>query len=560
MSRLGEILMKKGVINSDNLERALRESKKTGEPLGETLIRLGIITEEHLLQALGEQMNIPFVRTLKNIAVPPEVIKAVPVKFVWHYKIMPLKLKDKTLTIAVSDPLKMWSSEDLKLHLGFDTELVLTPYKEIIEAIRQYYGVGADTIQKILKTQETKTAPRVTADAPKVDEIEKTAEDASVINLVNQIMAEAINNRATDIHIEPSRDKVRVRYRIDGVLYDMNIPEEIKFLHQAIVSRIKIMSHLDVVERRLPQDGRALVKVQDKDIDLRISIIPAIFGENVVIRILPTQMLFDLKELGYLSEDLQAIEKVIRKPHGILFLTGPTGSGKTTTLYACLKKINSTENKIITIEDPVEYEMENITQIQVNPKIGFTFASALRSILRHDPDVLMVGEVRDFETAELAIRTSLTGHFVFSTLHTNDACSGVTRLLDMGVESYLVASSVNAFLSQRLVRLICPHCKEAFNEPKIQGLPVPKGFTIDKFFYGKGCKKCNNIGYMGRTAIYEILPIEDKIRALILNKASSAQIQEEAVKLGMKTLLMAGWEKIKLGLTTPEELMRVVEL
>jgi type II secretory ATPase GspE/PulE/Tfp pilus assembly ATPase PilB-like protein len=552
--------MKKGVINSDNLERALRESKKTGEPLGETLIRLGIITEEHLLQALGEQMNIPFVRTLKNIAVPPEVIKAVPVKFVWHYKIMPLKLKDKTLTIAVSDPLKMWSSEDLKLHLGFDTELVLTPYKEIIEAIRQYYGVGADTIQKILKTQETKTAPRVTADAPKVDEIEKTAEDASVINLVNQIMAEAINNRATDIHIEPSRDKVRVRYRIDGVLYDMNIPEEIKFLHQAIVSRIKIMSHLDVVERRLPQDGRALVKVQDKDIDLRISIIPAIFGENVVIRILPTQMLFDLKELGYLSEDLQAIEKVIRKPHGILFLTGPTGSGKTTTLYACLKKINSTENKIITIEDPVEYEMENITQIQVNPKIGFTFASALRSILRHDPDVLMVGEVRDFETAELAIRTSLTGHFVFSTLHTNDACSGVTRLLDMCVESYLVASSVNAFLSQRLVRLICPHCKEAFNEPKIQGLPVPKGFTIDKFFYGKGCKKCNNIGYMGRTAIYEILPIEDKIRALILNKASSAQIQEEAVKLGMKTLLMAGWEKIKLGLTTPEELMRVVEL
>ncbi|MDD5431534.1 MAG: GspE/PulE family protein [Candidatus Omnitrophica bacterium] len=555
--KIGEILVQKGLITKEQLDSALKESKRSGEIIGKTLIRLSYISQSQLLEALAEQLGLIFYPTLKDTKVPPEVIKAVPVKFVWHYKFMPLKLKNNLLTIAISDPLAVWPMEDLKLHLGFDIERVLVSEKEILDSIRRYYGLGAETIEEILTQDKSAMQEQKTAQAKEeaVEELEKTAQDASVIKLVNQILSESISARASDIHIEPFRDKVRVRYRIDGVLYDMRIPEQLKYLQTAVVSRIKILSNLNVVEKRLPQDGRAIVKVQDKQVDLRISIIPSLYGENVVIRILPVHLLFNMDDLGLEPEDQNKFDILMKKPHGIIFLTGPTGSGKTTTLYTCLSKLNKDAVKIITIEDPIEYELPGVMQIQVRPEIGLTFATALRSILRHDPDIMMVGEVRDLETAELSIRTSLTGHLIFSTLHTNDSASGATRLLDIGIEPYLVASSVNAFISQRLVRIICPSCKEEFKDPG----PLPDFLKGIKIFHGKGCENCNFIGFKGRTAIYEIFMMTNEIQELIINKASAAQIKKKAKELGFRTLLDAGIEKIKQGVTTPEEVLRIVE-
>ncbi len=548
---LGEILIERKIITSDQLNKSLKEQERTGEYLGAILIHLGFVSEKQLLTVLSEQFNIPF-QTLKNISIDEKVISAVPPKYTWHYKFMPLKLKGNLLTIAISNPLYIWLLEDIKLHLGYDVEVVLSSEQEIRDALRKYYGVGAETIEKILERETIKPGKIAAKDISAVEDIERSAEDASVIKLVNQILTEAISTRATDIHIEPYRDSVKLRYRIDGILYDTPIHADMKYLFPAMVSRIKIISDLDVIERRIPQDGRAKVKVGEQETDLRISILPSLYGENVVIRILPTQLLLSLQDLGLDAQDLEKLEMLIKKPHGIIFLTGPTGSGKTTTLYACLSRINSPEVKIITIEDPVEYELMGVTQIQANPKVGLTFANALRSILRHDPDVMMVGEVRDFETAELAIRTSLTGHLVFSTLHTNDACSGVTRLLDMGIEPFLVASSVEVFIAQRLVRIICSECKAELKDEKIK----IKG----PLYYGKGCEACKFTGYRGRTAIYEILFINDAIRELILAKASAPDIKKRALSLGMRPLKDRGLEEIAKGRTTLEEVLRVTEL
>jgi len=558
MLRIGEILIKKGVLTPQQLELALKEHDRTGEFVGKILLKMKLINEEQFLEAAAEQLDLPFVPSLKKIEISQAAIKAIPAKLIWHYKFMPLKLEGKALTIAISDPLAVWAIEDLKLQLGFDVERVVTPTKEIEDTIRKYYGLGAATVEEILKEKEA--VPKVGGASPvqitDVEDLEKTAEDASVIRLVNQVLSEAIASRTTDIHIEPYRASVRIRYRIDGILYDISVPDEIKYLQQAIVSRIKIISNLDVVEKRLPQDGRAIVKVKNEQIDLRISVIPSLYGENVVIRILPVHLVFKLESLGFRPDDFKAIEELISKPHGIIFLTGPTGSGKTTTLYACLTQLNKESVKIITIEDPIEYELEGVTQIQVKPEIGLDFASVLRSVLRHDPDVMMVGEVRDLETAELAIRTSLTGHLIFSTLHTNDSTSGVTRLVDIGIEPYLVASSVNAFISQRLIRVICPNCKE---EKKDKGL-VPEFLKESKIFFGKGCKECGFVGYKGREAIYEVLIIGDELRELIVNKVSAAEIRKKAKELGLHTLFDAGMQKVKEGVTTPEEVMRVVEI
>lgn len=560
MAKIGEILIQKGLITSQQLEIAMAQAREKGEVIGKTLIRLNFCTEKQLLEVLGEQLVLPFYPTLKNIDIPQEVIDLVPVKYVWHYKFMPLEITGKILTIAISDPLAIWSMEDLKLHLGYDIDRVLAVEEEILSAIRRYYGFGADTVDRILE-KDTAAAKKEKKEetAKPIEEIEgagKDAQEASVINLVNQILLEAISGRATDIHIEPYRDKVRVRYRIDGIMYDINISEQVKLLHQAMVSRIKILSNLNVVEKRLPQDGRAIIKLHDKQIDLRISIIPSIYGESVVIRILPTHLLFNLEELGFYPNDFKQIEELMQKPHGIIFLTGPTGSGKTTTLYACLSRLNKDTVKIITIEDPVEYDLSGIMQIQIKPEIGFSFANALRSILRHDPDIMMIGEVRDLETAELSIRTALTGHLIFSTLHTNDAASGATRLIDIGIEPYLVASSVNAFISQRLVRMICPKCKtERKHKDKL-----PEVFNDIRGYYGKGCDACKSIGYRGRTTIYEIFPITNEVQDLILNKASSVQIQQKAKDLGFKSLWDVGLTKIKDGITTAEEVLRVTKL
>jgi type II secretory ATPase GspE/PulE/Tfp pilus assembly ATPase PilB-like protein len=469
---------------------------------------------------------------------------------------MPLAIADNTLKIAVSDPMAVWQVENLKLYLGYDIERVMAGEEEIVEAIRRYYGVGAETIEDIIQKDSSvvsKAAEKVTTE--EIEVIEKSVQDASVIKLVNQILTEAIVSRATDIHIEVFRDRVEVRYRIDGILYKMRFPEEIKYLHQAIIARIKIMSSLNIVERRLPQDGRAIVKLNDRQVDLRISIIPVAYGENVVIRILPVQLLFNLDDLGFLPQDLAALQKLISQPHGIIFLTGPTGSGKTTTLYACLSRLNRESRKIITIEDPVEYELNGVMQIQVKPEIGLTFANALRSILRHDPDIMMVGEVRDLETAELAIRTALTGHLVFSTLHTNDSCSGATRLIDIGIEPYLVASSVNAFISQRLVRMICPDCKEKRRDQS----ELPEAFRGMTVYQGRGCDMCKKIGYRGMTAIYEILPVGDELKEMIVAKAPLTEMRKKAAAHGFRPMLQAGIEKVRLGMTTPEEVIRVTE-
>jgi len=555
MARIGELLVAKGLITAEQLESALKESKEKCEVIGRTLVRMNFITQSQLLEALAELVGLPFYPSLKDTDISEEAIKAIPVKFVLHYKFMPIDLKGNILTIAVSNPWAVWPVEDLKLHFGYDVERVLASDKEITEAITHYYGVGAETVEEIM-LQDTTVKERTKEEIVDIEDLEKSAQDASVIKLVNQILSEAVSARSTDIHIEAYRDNVRVRYRIDGILYEMSLPEQIKYLYQAIVSRIKILSNMDVVERRLPQDGRAIIKVQNTQLDLRISVIPCLYGENVVIRILPVHLLFNLGDLGFDPADLKKIEALMQKPHGIVFLTGPTGSGKTTTLYACLSRLNAEGVKIITIEDPIEYELKGVMQIQVKPEIGLTFANSLRSILRHDPDIMMVGEVRDLETAELAIRTALTGHLIFSTLHTNDACSGATRLLDIGIEPYLVASSVNAFISQRLIRVICPDCKVERRDKEL----LPSAFKKIKLYKGKGCESCKFIGYKGRTAIYELLIVDDLIQELIIGKAPASQIEKKAKTLGFKTLMESGIEKVRKGITTPEEVLRVTEV
>jgi type II secretory ATPase GspE/PulE/Tfp pilus assembly ATPase PilB-like protein len=566
MLKLGELLIKRGVLTQGQLDLALREHNRSGELLGKALIRLGYISEEQLLITLAEQLSIPFLARLKDKSVSEDVIKAVPARFVWHYKFMPLVLKGNTLTIAVSNPLDVWPTEDIKFHLGFEVEVVLAIEVEIMASIKKYYGLGAAIVEGILDKKD-EPAPRKDEGITVLDATpEKMAQDASVVKLVNQLLAEAIQSRATDIHIEPYRDRVKVRYRIDGILYDVPVPETIKQLHLAITSRIKIIANMDIVERRLPQDGRAKVKLGEMDVDLRISIIPTLYGENLVIRILPTEMLFNMKDLGFSSKDVAMVEELLEKPHGIIFLTGPTGSGKTTTLYSFLSKLNKSDVKIITVEDPIEYELIGVTQLQVNIKIGLTFAGALRNLLRHDPDVMMIGEVRDLETAELAIRTALTGHLVFSTLHTNDASSGVTRLIDMGLEPYLVASSVQAFIAQRLVRTVCSDCKvkvalkDVLKNKEISRAAFETVERPEFIYKGKGCEACKFTGYKGRMAIYEILLINETIRQMIIDKASASQIKKKALEQGLRTLMQEGWQKIREGLTTPEEVMRVTEL
>jgi len=562
--RLGDILIEKKIITPEELKKAINEQQRTGEILGKVLVKLGLITERKLLEVLAVQQGIPFV-DLQEAKISEKVIKDVPAKFARHYKIMPISMEGSVLTIAISDPFDMWPIDDLEMHLECRVEKVLSTSSDIQETIKRYYGVGAETIERILSEEPRETAKKV-AITEKVEDLEKMAGDASVIKLVNQILRQAINDRATDVHIEHYRGEMGLRYRVDGILYDTQVSGNIKYLYPAIISRIKIMSGLDIVERRLPQDGRAKVKIDKSEYELRVSVLPTLYGENIAIRILPTTMLFNIADLGMSKTDMKTIENLISRPHGIIFLTGPTGSGKTTTLYACLSKLNTPERKIVTIEDPIEYELKGISQIQVNPKIELTFARVLRSVLRHDPDVIMVGEVRDFETAEITIQTALTGHLVFSTLHTNDAASAATRLLNIGLEPYLTASSVEAFMAQRLVRVICPKCKEKITVTEATRSML-KGFATEakikeaKHIYrGKGCRSCNNTGYMGRTGIHEIMLMNEAIKKLIMEKASSDVIKNKAVKMGMKTLRQDGWEKMMAGITTPEEVMRVTQL
>jgi len=555
---LGDILIQKNLITKEQLEIGLNEHEKTGSFLGTALIKLGFIKEEELYPVISKQIGIPYCK-LKNFNIGADIFEKIPAKFACHYKIMPVKFENNTLTIAMEDPLDVRTLDDINLFLGFKVEPVLAGFSDISEAIKKYYGLGAETIEEIMGSSGLDKDLLV--QKSKTENIDEMAQDASIVKFVNQMLAQAVKENATDIHIEPYEDEIKVRYRVDGILYDVSIPQDITYFKLAIVSRIKIMSNLDIAEHRLPQDGRIKIKVAAQEIDLRVSILPTQFGESVDIRILSGAMLYNLKNLGLLPSDLVILEKLIKKPHGIIFVTGPTGSGKTTTLYACLSKINNKDSKIITIEDPIEYQIKGVTQIQVHPKIGLSFAAGLRSTLRHDPDIMMVGEVRDFETAEITIRVALTGHLVFSTLHTNDAAGGLTRLLDMGIEPYLVASSVECFIAQRLVRIICSHCKIKIAPGKkvLQEFGVENNTGNLDIYEGKGCESCKHTGYKGRTAIYEFLVMNEDIRDMVFKRASSDQIKKKALQLGMHTLRMDGWEKIKAGITTLNEVIRVTQ-
>lgn len=557
---IGQLLVDEGVISAEQLETGLREQKKTGELICTTLVKLGYAPEFKIFDVLSRQLNISYVK-LKDVDIDPLVIQKVPAKFASHYRIIPLDFKNNILTIAMADPLDIRTVDDIKLLLGLEVKAVLASEPEIQASIRKYYGLGAETLEDIVAQKSTVGDLQVSRQ--KVEDLEVLAEDASIIKFVNQILSEGIKDRATDIHLEPFANELRTRYRIDGVLYDINIPDTIKYFQAAIVSRIKIMASLDIAEHRLPQDGRIKIKVQDQELDLRVSILPTAFGEAVHIRILSSRFFLELEKLGLLPEDLKILEGVIKRPHGIVFVTGPTGSGKSTTLYACLAKINSSGIKIITIEDPIEYQLRGVNQVQVVPQIGFNFANALRHMLRHDPDVMMVGEVRDYETAEIAIRAALTGHLVLSTLHTNDAAGAVTRLLDMEIEPFLVSSSLECLIAQRLVRVICPKCKVPVKSPEEIISRIKGDIKIDpvkiEIFEGKGCEECRFTGYRGRTGIYEVMPVSEPIREMIVARASSQQIKQKAIAEGMRTLRQDGLQKVIQGVTTYTEVVRVTQ-
>ncbi len=541
MATLSQTLIEEGLISAVRMEEAERLAASNYSPLVSVLVQQGFVDEAEFLKVYGRLHGMAFV-SLRDETVDPAATRCVSAKLAAHYHIVPIKLSAGRISIAVSNPLDLRAAEDIETNLGLRVERVLAAREDIDVALQRYYGVGADTVERILAQAPERES--VTPLEESLD-IEQQAADASVVQLVNQILKDAIKDRATDIHFEVHRDGVVVRRRIDGVLYDTNVSGRMRSLYPSIVSRIKLMAALNIVERRMPQDGRARVTIENKNYDLRISIVPAMHGEDIVIRILPSTMLFDLGELGFNDEHLSMLNKLIESPHGILFVTGPTGSGKSTTLYACMSRLNTRERKIITIEDPVEYELRGITQTQVNSKIGLTFSHSLRSMLRHDPDVMMVGEVRDRETAEIAVQTAMTGHLVLSTLHTNDAAGGAARLIDMGIDPYLITSTVQAFMAQRLVRTICSECRESYEAD---------GRTL---YRGKGCNRCNKCGFWGRVAICEFLPLVDEISSMILARSSAHQIREKADAIGMSTLIDDGWSKIEQGITTVEEVMRV---
>jgi type II secretory ATPase GspE/PulE/Tfp pilus assembly ATPase PilB-like protein len=556
---LGRILVARNDLDPDDLERALREHYQTGERIGQILIKMGLATEETILRALAQQLSIPYMR-LGDVEIPREIIQRVPAKIVTHYHLIPISHNDGVFRVAVSDPLDMHTLDDLRMVLGTDIEPVISTREEIEKTIKRYYGIGADTVEGMINGGKTE-AVEVELGSEVTDLEEKGDEDASIVRFVNQIITEALASRATDIHVEPMEHDLRIRYRIDGLLYEAAVPPNLKRFQSAIISRVKIMADMNIAERRLPQDGKIKLKMGEHDYDLRVSSMPTPYGESVGIRILYREAeLINLERLGLDGFHLEILRRMISRPYGIILNTGPTGSGKSTTLYAALSEINKVDLKIISIEDPIEYRIAGVTQVQVNPVIDLTFARILRTVLRHDPDVIMVGEIRDTETAEITIRTALTGHLVFSTLHTNDACGAVTRLLDMGVEPFLVASSCIGFIAQRLVRLLCTHCNTAATIPQeiLSHLHIqPSEMEGANIMREVGCERCRYTGFYGRTAIYEIVTVNESLKRLIVDRASANILRQDAIRHGMRPIREDGWLKIKRGITTLNEVLRV---
>lgn len=589
--KLGKLIIKAQLITEEQLQKALLTQKKEGGRLGSVLVRLGFIDEEKLLKFLSQQYGVPSI-DLSKVEADATVIKLIPVETVKKYMVVPVKRLGATLTLAMVDPTDVFAIDDIKFMTGYNVEPIIAAESTVIEKINQYYGKGnAAVVEKpmVLEAKDytlqedeledtgafqnpeesmvsVEDFDTVVGDAlENIDVVEEQEDEAGVkdveapiVKLVNGVLVNAIKVGASDIHVEPFETVFRVRFRVDGVMKTiMNLPTKIK---NAVVSRLKIMSKLDIAERRLPQDGRIKLKLgKKKEVDFRVSTLPCLFGEKVVMRILDKgNLALDLTKLGFEANALKDFTESINAPYGMVLVTGPTGSGKTTTLYSALSTINSQEINIMTAEDPVEYNLMGINQVQMKDEIGLNFAAALRSFLRQDPDVVMVGEIRDFETAEIGVKAALTGHLVLSTLHTNDAPSTINRLLNMGIEPFLVASSVILILAQRLARRICSKCKEidnlspeallkaGFKESDLNGLVVHKG---------KGCETCNKSGYKGRVALYEVMPVKEELRELILQGASADEIKKKAISLGMKTLRMSGLEKIKEGMTTIEEVL-----
>ena len=553
------ILLRHKKISEKVLQEVKTNNLHSHNFLGKTLADHGYIHTQTLMETLSTELRLPYVKKSQfpKSGLPVEGL-SISDTFLREKVILPLQLKDDTLVVAVFDPFDQYTIEDLKVSLGKNIRVVLSSEQDILESIEALYGEGGSSaMDRMVGDINDEDLHGLDSMEESTEHIRDMASEAPVIKLVNHIISEAIESRASDIHLEPFDDDLFLRYRIDGILHEFDSPP--KRLSAAITTRIKIMAKMDISERRLPQDGRIKLKILGKDIDMRVSTLPTLYGESVVMRILDRGSLeLDLSQMGFPEKSLEQLEELIRKPYGKMLVTGPTGSGKTTTLYAALSQINTPDKKIITIEDPVEYQMRGINQIHVKSQIGLDFAGGLRSIVRQDPDVIMVGEIRDPETADISIQAALTGHLVFSTVHTNDAAGAITRLLDMGIENFLISSALLGVLAQRLVRVICPDCKEETSLTPIlrkeMGQLEQEGFKV---YRGKGCKACSNTGFRGRCGIYELLVIDDNIRELVLKKSTAQIICDQARKTGMRTLREDGWDKVIKGITTVEEILRV---
>jgi general secretion pathway protein E/type IV pilus assembly protein PilB len=554
-------LQSKGQLNEADYRRAVEaQAAEPNRHLHEILLEKGIGNELHVLSALAEEFGLEFV-DLSHARIEPETLAVMPTKLVHRKGLLPVSRNNGTLVVATSNPYDVYALDELQTLTGLEIQPVLGSPREIARLIKHHFGVGGETVQALVDDRDDiELLEGIEADD---SELAKQAQEASVVKLVNEILIEAANERASDIHVEHEEKAIRIRYRIDGLLQSQVLPPEINRFAPAIVSRIKIMARLNIAEKRLPQDGRIKMRVQGREVDVRVSIIPMVHGEGIVMRLLDKgRMVFNLANTGMLPDTYKTFKQLIELPHGILLVTGPTGSGKSTTLYSALNEIKDEATKIITVEDPVEYMQAGISQIQTQAKIGLTFAAALRSILRHDPDVILIGEMRDMETAEAAIQSSLTGHLVFSTLHTNDAPSSFTRLIDMGVEPFLVASTVEGVMAQRLVRTICPDCKTSYEPHHPDVPPDYPGFDVNKplvptVWKGAGCRSCRNTGYRGRTGIHELLVNNDKIKDMVVQRVNAGVIRHEALRSGgMRTLRADGWKKVQNGTTTIDEVAR----
>ncbi|HQM22475.1 MAG TPA: ATPase, T2SS/T4P/T4SS family [Kiritimatiellia bacterium] len=556
-SRLGALLAATGLFTPEQIEELVGRQREDEGVLTATVVAREYAREDAFLAALAKAMEIPFVR-VGDKPIPGEILEKIPTKAVFQSNVIPVGIENGVLRVATSEPFRPGLADALRLAAGMRIKFALSPTADIEKATKKFYGVGADTLDRLMADNQLD----LDADSgPAIGDLSNLDQDASVVKFVNQVIWECHHDRGTDIHIEPMETDLRIRYRIDGVLHPTPLPPQMKRFQSAIISRIKVMAGMDIAEKRLPQDGRISLRIKGEEIDVRVSTMPTVYGESVSLRLLMRSSgMFGMDKLGLFPDDAATLNTLIRRPHGILLVTGPTGSGKSTSLYAWLHTINSVDKRILTVEDPIEYEMAGINQIQMKPEIGLTFAVGLRHILRQDPDVIMVGEIRDQETADIAIRAALTGHLVFSTLHTNDAAGGITRLVDMGIEPFLVSSSLEALVAQRLVRRLCPACKRPWtvDVPFLESL----GFPISKLLTGTiyepvGCEECRGTGYAGRTGIYEILVMTDAIRQMVVERRAASEIKQYALEHDMHTLRMDGWRKVLAGITTLEEVIRV---